>query len=68
MDDRALATYVESAAAALGLRLAGEHKPGVIGFFALAAAMAELVMAEPLAPEDESGSVFRPVEPRGPAA
>ena len=26
---------------------------------------AERVMAEPLTPEDESGSVFRPVEPRG---
>jgi hypothetical protein len=50
----------------LGLPIAAEHRPGVIAFFALAAGMAERVMAEPLSPEDESGSVFRPLPPRGP--
>lgn len=65
MERDAIAAYVDAAAAALELRIAAEHKPGVVGFFALAAGMAERVMAEPLAPEDESGSVFRPVPPRG---
>jgi len=65
VDKAAITAYVDAAAAALELRIAGEHKPGVLNFFGLAAQMAERVMAEPLTPEDESGSVFRPVEPRG---
>ena len=56
---------VQANAIALGLPIAAEHKPGVLGFLALAAGMAELVMAQPLDAEDESGSVFRPVAPRG---
>jgi Protein of unknown function (DUF4089) len=56
---------VTANAAALALPLAAEHKPGVLSFFALAAGMAELVMAQPLTVEDESGSVFEPVPPRG---
>ncbi len=59
---------VKANAEVLGLTLSAEHKPGVIAFFALAAGMAERVMAEPLSPEDESGSVFRPLPPRGPLA
>ncbi len=59
---------VNANAAALDLRLAAEHKPGVIAFFTLAAGMADLVMGQALGLEDESGAVFQPVAPRGPAA
>ena len=37
------AAYVDAAAAALGLKIAAAHRPGVLQYFALAAAMAELV-------------------------
>ncbi|WP_298834971.1 DUF4089 domain-containing protein [uncultured Piscinibacter sp.] len=59
---------VRANADALGLPIAADHRPGVNAFFALAAGMAERVLAEPLTHEDESGSVFRPVPPRGPVA
>jgi hypothetical protein len=55
---------VQANAAALGLRIAAEHKPGVLAFFTLAAGMAERVMAQPLGVDDESGAVFVPVAPR----
>lgn len=54
---------VTAAAALLELPLAAEHRPGVLRFFALAAEMAQVVSAVPLQPADESGAVFRPVEP-----
>jgi hypothetical protein len=57
------ATYVDAAAATLGLKIAAEHRPGVLQFFGLAAAMAELVQGLPLEPHDESGNVFLPVAP-----
>jgi hypothetical protein len=56
---------VAANAAALDLRIAAEHKPGVLAFFALAAGMAELVQGLPLEVADESGSVFVPVAPEG---
>jgi hypothetical protein len=59
---------VQANAAALGLRIAAEHKPGVITFVTLAAGMAERVMGQELGTEDESGAVFVPVSPRGTAA
>jgi len=64
VEKSAVSAYVDAAAAALGLRIAAEHRPGVITFVTLAAQMAERVLAEPLTPEDESGSVFEPVAPR----
>jgi Protein of unknown function (DUF4089) len=57
---------VTATARALRLPLAAEHRPGVITFVGLAASMAERVMSAPLTPEDESGSVFVPIAPRGP--
>ena len=42
------AAYVDAAAATLGLKIAAEHRPGVLQFFALAASMAELVQGLPL--------------------
>ena len=68
MTPQQVEALVTANAAALDLRLAAEHKPGVLAFFTLAAGLAELVMSQPLGIEDESGSVFVPVAPRGPAA
>ena len=56
--------YVDAAAALLALPIAAAHRPGVVRYFALAAAMAELVEALPLALDDEPAAVFVPVEPR----
>jgi hypothetical protein len=58
-------SLVMSTARALGLPLAAEHRPGVLMFVGLAASMAERLMSAPLTPEDESGSVFVPIPPRG---
>lgn len=65
-EDELLAAQVDAAAAALGLRIAGEHRAAVIGYYRLAASMARTVMAVPLTPADESGSVFVPVSPTEP--
>lgn len=54
---------VSSAVALLDLPLAPEHRPGVLRFYALAAEMAQVVLAVPLGRDDESGAVFCPVEP-----
>ena len=54
---------VDAAAAALQLPLAPEHRPGVLQFFGLSAAMADLVMGLPLAVHDEPAPVFEPVAP-----
>jgi hypothetical protein len=68
MTPQQVESLVNANAAALDLRLAAEHQPGVLAFFTLAAGMADLVMGQPLGVEDESGAVFVPVSPRGPAA
>jgi hypothetical protein len=57
--------YVDAAAATLGLKIAAEHRPGVLQFFALAANMAALVQGLPLQPHDEPANVFHPVPPQG---
>lgn len=59
---------MNASAAALDLRIAAEHRPGVVQYLVLASAMADLVMGQALGLEDESGAVFEPVAPRGPAA
>ena len=58
-------SYVDAAAAALKLSLAAEHRPGVLHYFALAASMAELVGAHPLAITDDPAEAFVPIAPRG---
>jgi Protein of unknown function (DUF4089) len=58
-------TYVDAAAAALQLPLAAEHRPGVLHYFALAASMAELVGAHPLAITDDPAEAFVPIAPTG---
>ena len=52
--------YVDAAAAALELPLAPEHRPGVLRYFALAAAFADEVQAVPLTPHDEPAVNFVP--------
>jgi hypothetical protein len=57
--------YVDAAAAALQLPLNPQHRPGVLHYFALAAGMAELVAAQPLAVTDDPAEAFVPVSPPG---
>ena len=59
--------YVDATAALLGLPLAPEHRPGVLGFFALAASMAAVVDSVELSPHDDSPMRFEPVSPKGAA-
>lgn len=54
---------IAAAAAALGLKITAEQRPGVEMYYALAAQMAALLDGLPLTPADEPGTVFRPVEP-----
>jgi hypothetical protein len=63
MDREQLEAYVDAAAAALALPLHVEHRPGVLRYFALAAELAELVMAAPRGPVDEPAPVFVPIAP-----
>ncbi len=58
----------EASAAALGLPIAAQHRPGVLAFLALAATLAERVNGLPLGIEDEPAAVFVPVSPRMPPA
>lgn len=50
--------YATQAAAAVGLRIAPEHRPGVVMNLALAARMAALVEGMPLTPQDEAAPVY----------
>ena len=66
MNAQQVEAYVDAAAAALQLPLAPEHRPGVLGYFALAASMAQMVNGLPLAVHDDPAPVFVPVSPAGP--
>jgi hypothetical protein len=55
--------YLEPAAQAVGLTIHPDHRPGVVTYLALAAAMAERVMGFPLGTEDEGANTFQPVPP-----
>ena len=59
--------YVDAAAAALQLPLAAEHRPGVLNYFALAASMADLLAAHPLAITDDPAEAFVPIAARSAA-
>lgn len=54
---------VDASSALLDLPLDPSHRPGVLRYYALAAQMAQVVLAVPLGPADETGALFRPVEP-----
>ena len=55
--------YVDAAAAAIGLPIAAEHRPGVVGYLKLAAGLAQRVTDFPLSTHDEPATVFQPVSP-----
>jgi len=63
MDRERIEAYVDAAAAALDLPLAPAHRPGVLAYFALAAELADAVMAAPLGACDEAAPVFTPIGP-----
>ena len=67
MTPEQIESYVDAAAVALGLSIAPAHRPGVLNYFALAAGMAELVGAHPLAITDDPAEAFVPIAPRGKA-
>jgi hypothetical protein len=54
---------VDAQAAAVGLSIAPEHRPGVLYYFALAASLADLVHSHELTLADEPAPVFTPVPP-----
>ena len=54
---------VDASAAAIELPIRPEHRPGVLHYFALAAAMAELVNGLPLGVADEPAETFTPIAP-----
>ena len=62
-DAAGLEAFLSAMAVQLRLPLAAEHRPGVATFYRLAASMAALVEAVPLAPHDESALRFEPVSP-----
>jgi|KBSMisStandDraft_5_1062788.scaffolds.fasta_scaffold108118_2 hypothetical protein len=63
MDSETAEAYVDAAAAALGLPIHPDHRPGVLTYFRLAASMADLVTAPGLHVEDDAAPVFVPIEP-----
>lgn len=58
-----MAAYMDAAAALLGMPIAPTHRPGVLRNLQMVAALAPRVLDFELGPADESGNVFRPVEP-----
>ena len=62
MDSETAEAYVDAAAAALGLPIHPDHRPGVLTYFRLAASMADLVTAPGLHVEDDAAPVFVPIE------
>ena len=63
MQPHEIESYVDAAAAALALPIATEHRPGVLHYFALAAGMAELLMAQAMRLDDDPAPQFVPIAP-----
>ena len=63
MTPQQIEACVDATAAALGLPLREEHRPGVLHYFTLAAAMAELLNGLALGVADEPAEVFVPIAP-----
>ena len=57
------AAHVDACAALIGLPIPAECRDGVVRYFGLAAAMAELVMGLPLSAQDEPAEAFVPIVP-----
>lgn len=58
--DSDVETYVDLAAAAVGLAIAPDHRPGVIVNFRRTAEIADLVTEFPIPDAIEAAPVFRP--------
>ncbi len=56
---------VDAAAALIGLPIPPEYREGVVRYFGIAHAMAQLVMDHPLTPADEPAALFVPVAAPG---
>jgi hypothetical protein len=56
--------WIDATAAAIGLKIAAEHRPGVVRYMQLASGFAEQVMAFELKTADEAATVFTPAEVR----
>ncbi len=69
MNAAELERYMDAAATAIGLPIAAEHRPAVLGYLALASGFADTVNAVSLKSNDEPSLAFIPVEPKegGPA-
>ena len=63
MDSKILEQQVDARAALIGLPIAAEHREGVLRYFGIAAGLAALVMAQPMATEDEPAALFVPIDP-----
>ena len=61
MNTTQIEAHVDAVAAMLGLSLSAEHRPGVLGYFGLAAEMAVLVNGLPLSAHDEPAEAFVPI-------
>jgi hypothetical protein len=57
--------YVDAAAAVLQVPLDAAHRPGVLGYFALAAEMAALLGDLPLGIADDPAEAYVPIPPAG---
>jgi hypothetical protein len=62
MSSDATERWVDATAAAVGLKIAAEHRPGVVRYVQLASGFAEQVMTLELKITDEAATVFTPVE------
>jgi len=64
MTPEQIESFVDASARALDLQLQPAHRAGVLRYFALAADMAALLDAVPLAPHVEPAVQFVPVAPQ----
>jgi hypothetical protein len=62
MSSETIERWVDATAAAVGLKIAAEHRPGVVRYVQLAAGFAEQVMDFELKATDEAATVFAPFE------
>jgi Protein of unknown function (DUF4089) len=56
--------WIDATAAAVGLKIAAEHRPGVVRYMQLASGFADQVMNFELKTTDEAATVFTPAEVR----
>ncbi len=65
MHSTLIEALVDASAAAQGLEIAPEHRPGVLLYFGLAASFAEQIAGHTFSLADEPAIVFVPVTPEG---